>query len=46
MPTPEQAERLNSWCAGVPPWVYTVALELRLMYGRIKYARRRGVGGK
>ncbi|MFP6698498.1 MAG: helix-turn-helix domain-containing protein [Alphaproteobacteria bacterium] len=41
MPTPEQAERLNSWCAGIR-WVYNAALEQRLMYGRINYTRKRG----
>ncbi|MBV41338.1 MAG: hypothetical protein CMM23_22235 [Rhodospirillaceae bacterium] len=41
MPTLEQAERLNSWCAGIRR-VYTAALEQRLMYGRINYTRKLG----
>ena len=40
MPAPEQAERLNSWCAGIRR-VYNAALEQRLMYGRIIYTRKR-----
>ena len=41
MPTPEQAERLNSWCAAIRK-VYNAALEQRLMYSRINPTRKRG----
>ena len=36
---PEQAERLNTWCAAIRA-VYNAALEQRLMCGRVNYTKR------